>query len=153
VNPLWGGAGGVIQVSNLGFQGEPEYEGIQNIDSMSKDILEKERSVRKMFLREHSLQVRDHLGRAIGLAQHAWSVSFLEAVNLLSAVDVGLDLGLVEVPGLIAETPFDLMRRLQPAHVVMRDMEAKQGGLDSPEIDQVRASILRRLFAGARVLS
>jgi protein arginine kinase len=152
LSPLWGGAGGLIQVSNLGRQGKPEIETIQEIEDISRGIIEKERSVRKMFMRENPIQVRDHIGRALGLAQHAWNMSFPESVNLLSAAEVGLALGLVDIPGLGAQTPFDLMRRLQPAHVVMKHMEAKQGGLESPEIDQVRAQVLREVFCGACVL-
>jgi hypothetical protein len=63
-----------------------------------------------------------------------------------------LELGLVDIPGLGMETPFDLMRRLQPAHVVMEHMDGKQGSLDSPESDQVRAQVMREVFSGACVL-
>lgn len=153
LNPLWGGAGGLIQVSNVGRQGKPEIETIQEIEDISHDIIERERSVRKMFLRENPIQVRDHMGRAIGLAQHAWNMSFSESVNLLSAVEVGLELGLVNVPGLGNENPFDIMRRLQPAHVVMERMDGRLGDLDSPEIDQARAQAMREIFSGACVLS
>jgi protein arginine kinase len=153
LSPLWGGAGGMIQVSNVGRQGKPEIETIQEIEDISRDIIEKERSVRKMFLRENPIQVRDHMGRAIGLAQHAWNMSFSESVNLLSAVEVGLELGLVDLPGLGNESPFDIMRRLQPAHVVMERMDGKVGDLDSPEVDQVRAQLMREIFSGACVLS
>jgi len=45
--------------------------------------------------------------------------SVMEAVNLLSAAQVGLELGLVEVPGLAAKSAFGLMSRLQSAHMVM----------------------------------
>lgn len=153
LSPLWGGAGGIIQVSNLGRQGKPEIETIQEIEDISRDITEKERSVRKMFMRENPIQMKDHTGRALGLAQHAWNVSFAESVNLISAAEVGLELGIVEIPGLKEETPFDLMRRLQPAHVVMKHTETRQSRLDSPEIDQVRAQVLREVFSGACVVS
>lgn len=153
LSPLWGGAGGIIQVSNLGRQGKPEIETIQEIEDISRDVIEKERSVRKMFMRENPIQVRDHIGRALGLAQQAWNMPFPESVNLISAAEVGLELGLVDIPGLAEQTPFDLMRRLQPAHVVMEHMDTKQGSLDSPEIDQVRARMMREVFSGACVLS
>ncbi len=64
--PLWGGAGGVIQVSNLGRQARPEGELLQHIEEVSRGIVEKERSVRKMLLRENPIQTRDHIGRALG---------------------------------------------------------------------------------------
>ena len=107
--------------------------------------------MRKMLLRENPIQTRDHIGRSLGVAQHAWSMSFPEAVNVLSAAQVGLELGLVEVPGLSAESVFDLMTRLQPAHIVVEHMDAKTGCLESPEIDETRARVLREVFAGACV--
>jgi hypothetical protein len=64
---------------------------------------------------------------------------------------VGLELGVVEVPGLAAESAFDLMDRLQLAHIAMECMEAKAGCLESPEVDQARARVLREVFAGASV--
>ena len=151
VTTLWGGAGGVVQVSNLGRQGKPEVEILQQIEAISRGIVEKERSVRKMLLRENPIQARDHIGRSLGVAQHAWSMSFPEAVNVLSAAQVGVEQGLVEVPGLPAESIFDLMTRLQPAHIVMDHLDAKTGCLESPEIDQIRARLLREIFAGACV--
>lgn len=148
---LWGGAGGVVQVSNLGRQGKPETEILQQIEVISRGIVEKERSVRKMLLRENPIQARDHIGRSLGVAQHAWSMSFPEAVNVLSAAQVGLEQGLVEAPGLPAESVFDLMTRLQPAHIVTEHLDARTGSLESPEIDQIRARLLREIFAGAGV--
>ncbi len=151
--PLWGGAGGVVQVSNLGSQGKSENEIIQQIGDICRAMVEKERSVRKMLLRENPLQTRDQIGRALGVGQHAWSVSFHEAVNLVSAAQVGMELGVVEVPGMAAESAFGLMSRLQPAHVVVDNMDGKMGCLQSPEIDECRAALLREVFAGARVLA
>jgi protein arginine kinase len=149
--PLWGGAGGVIQVSNVGRQGKAEGEILQQIEDICGEIVEKERSVRKMLLRENPAQTRDHIGRSLGVAQHAWSVSFPEAVNLLSAAQAGLELGLVDIPGLAAESAFGLMRRLQPAHIVVEHMDARTGSPESPEVDQTRARVLREVFAGADV--
>jgi hypothetical protein len=57
----------------------------------------------------------------------------------------------VEVPGLSAESAFDLASRLQPAHIVTEDMDARAGCLESPEIDQTRARVLREVFASASV--
>ena len=54
-------------------------------------------------------------------------MSFPEAVNLVSAAQVGAGVGLVEVPGLAAESAFGLMSRLQPAHIVIDYMDGKNG--------------------------
>jgi len=151
--PLWGGAGGIIQVSNAGRVGRPEKEILQHVEDISRGIVEKERSVRKMLLRESAVQTRDHIGRALGVAQHSWSMSFPEAVTLVSAGQVGLELGLADIPGMTATSAFGLISRLQPAHIVMEHMDVKTGCLESPEIDEIRARLLREEFAGAHVRS
>jgi protein arginine kinase len=149
--PLWGGAGGVVQISNVARQTGPESEIVAEVENVSRAITEKERSIRKMLLREHPVQARDQIGRALGVAQHAWTMSFQEAVNLISAAHVGLEQGLVEAPGFAAESAFSLMSRLQPAHIVMDHMEAKTDVLESPEIDEIRARVMREVFAGSCV--
>jgi len=148
---VWGGAGGVVQVSNVGRQGKPERETLARIEEVSSEIVEKERSVRKMLFRSNPNQVQDHIGRAIGVAQHARNVSFAEAVNVVSAAAVGMELGLADVPGMYGADAFALLQRLQPAHLIVERMEVNPGNLEDPEIDIVRADVLREIFAGARV--
>jgi protein-arginine kinase len=151
IAPLWGGAGGVVQISNVSRQTGPETEIVAEVEEMSRAIIEKERSIRKMLLREHPVQARDQIGRALGVAQHAWSMSFQETVNLISAAQVGLEQGLVEAPGLAADSAFSLMSRLQPAHIVMDYMDKKTDCLENPEIDQIRARVMREVFAGSSI--
>ena len=85
------------------------------------------------------------------MAQHAWSMSFQEAVNLISAAQVGVEQGLVECPVLAVESAFGLMSRLQPAHIVLDHMDVRTDVLDSPEIDEIRARVMREVFAGSSV--
>lgn len=153
LTPLWGGSGGIVQVSNVGLQGKSEDEILQQIGDICRGIVETERSVRKMLVRENPTQTRDQIGRALGLMQQSWSMSFHESVNLISAAQVGLDLGILEVPGLETDSTFALASRLQPAHIVVDYMDGRVGCLESPEIDEHRARVLRELFAGATVVS
>ena len=149
--PLWGGAGGVVQISNVSRQTGPESEIVLEVEAMARNITAKERSVRKMLMREHPVHAKDQIGRAIGVAQHAWSMSFQEAVNLISAAQVGVEQGLVECPVLAVESAFGLMSRLQPAHIVLDHMDVKTDVLESPEIDEIRARVMREVFAGSSV--
>jgi protein arginine kinase len=151
ITPLWSGAGGVVQVSNVSPQGKPETETLDQVSEVCAGIVERERSVRKMLLRENPIQTRDQIGRSLGTGQQAWSVSFLEAVNLIAAIQAGRELGLVEGTGLTAESAFGLMTKLQPAHIVVDYMDGRTGFLESPEIDEQRARILREMFADSRV--
>jgi protein arginine kinase len=151
ITPLWSGAGGVVQVSNVPPQGKPEIEVLSQVSEVCAGIVERERSVRKMLVRENPIQTRDQIGRSLGTAQQAWSVSFLEAVNLISAIQAGRELGLVQGSGLSSESAFGLMTRLQPAHIVVDYMEGRTGCLESSEIDEQRARILREMFADSGV--
>ena len=153
VSPLWSGAGGVVQVSNMVPQGKPEGEVIAQVSDACTSIVERERSVRKMLLRENRVQTKDQIGRSLGTAQNAWSVSFLEAVNLVAAIQAGRELGLVEGPALKSESAFSLMTRLQPAHMVVEYMDGRTSSLDSPEIDERRARVLRETFADSSIRS
>jgi protein arginine kinase len=153
LTPLWSGAGGVVQVSNVSAQGKPEIEILGQVSEVCAGIVERERSVRKMLLRENPIQTRDQIGRSLGTAQQAWSVSFLEAVNLVSAMQAGRELGLVQGSGLSSESAFSLMTRLQPAHIVVDYMEGRTGCLESLEIEERRAQVLREMFADSSVRS
>ena len=77
----------------------------------------------------------------------------IEAVNLVSAARVGLEMGIVEVPYLPADSAFDYRKRLQPGHLMLERLEAQAGCLESPEIDEVLARVLRNTFVGASVRS
>lgn len=157
--PLWSGAGGVFQVFNRKALGTSEGRIIEAVTRASRDVAEQERTVRKRLLRENPVSVRDHIGRALGVAQNAWSVSSPEALTLVSSIQVGAAMGLVEKPGLdgaeaytsTADSTLSLMRHVQPAHLVIEELGPGFAGLDDPRIDEVRARWLRRTFAGLRV--
>lgn len=149
--PLWSGAGGVFQVFNRKASGTSEGRITEVVARASRDVADQERTVRKRLLRENPVSVRDHIGRALGVAQNAWSVSSAEALTLVSSIQVGVAMGLVEGPGLDADGTLSLMRRIQPAHLVVEELGPGFAGLDDPRIDEVRARWLRRTFAGVRV--
>jgi protein arginine kinase len=151
ISPLWSGAGGVVQVSNVGTQGKPETEVLALVSDVCAGVVETERSVRKMLLRENPVDTRDQIGRALGAAQQAWSMPFLEAVNLISVLQAGRDVGLVAGTGLSSESAFGLMTKLQSAHIVVDYMDGRAGCLESPEIDEKRAQVLREVFADSSV--
>lgn len=153
LSPLWEGAGGFFQVSNRGCQGTSELLMLEAVTEAAHDIEERERSVRKTILREHPVRVRDHIGRALGVSQQAWSTTVGEAVSLVSAVWVGVTMGVLEIPWMSSEAVLALVRRVQPGHIAVEELGAGHGGLDDLRIAEVRARILRETFADVRVCS
>lgn len=149
--PLWSGAGGVFQVFNRSTAGKSEGDFLAAALDLARLLAERERSARKWLFRESPARARDYVGRALGVAQQANLVGVEEGVSLISALQVGADLGLIE-PGLDPQAAFALMRRIQPGHIVVEEIRSAHGGLDEPGIDEVRSRLLREAFAGTRVV-
>jgi protein arginine kinase len=150
LTPLWGGAGGLFQVSNKGGLGIGEMRVTEVVRTASIQLAEKERAVRKRLLREDPARLRDYVGRALGVAQQAWMVGTEEALGLVSAVLAGVEMKLVGLASFTPQTAFRLMQRVQPGHLAIED-GANAVGVDENELDLVRARILRSSFARARV--
>lgn len=146
--PLWEGAGGMFQVFNRETAGRSEGDLMAGALDLSRMLVERERSARKALFRENPARVRDYVGRALGVAQQAWMVTMSEGVSLISALQVGGELGVIQ-PAISPQSAFALMRRIQPGHLVVEEIRAAHGGLEEPAIDEVRARILREAFAEA----
>jgi protein arginine kinase len=151
VVPLWEGAGGLFQIVNRTGPGMTEAQITEAVGTAARQVAEKERSIRKLMLRDNPVRVRDYIGRAVGTAREAWSVNLQEGLSLISALLVGVDLGIVEAPGMNTRAAFELMRRVQPGHLAVEEIRLAFGGLDDPAIDEARALLLRRVFAEARM--
>lgn len=149
--PVWAGAGGVFQVFNRATVGRSEGDLMATGLDLARLLAERERTARKWLFRENPSRARDYVGRALGVAQQAYSVGVEEGVSLISALQMGGDMGLTE-PQFDSQSAFALMRRIQPGHLVVEEIRSAHGGLDEPAMDEVRARILREAFAGTRVL-
>lgn len=144
--PLWESAGGMFQIFNRATSGRNEGELMGAALDTARMVVDRERSARKAVFRENPGRARDYVGRALGVAQQAWVVNMAEGVSLISALQVGGELGITE-PVLSPQAAFALMRRIQPGHIVVEEIRAAHGGLEEPVIDEVRARILRDAFA------
>jgi protein arginine kinase len=151
LTPLWGGAGGLFQVSNRGGLGIAEVRVTELVRTASIQLAERERAVRKRLLREDPARIRDYVGRALGVAQQAWVVGMEEALGLVSTVLAGVDMKLIRLSSFTPHTAFHLMQRIQPGHLAVEQGVVSLPGSDEAELDLVRARILRSSFARARV--
>lgn len=149
--PFWEGTGGVFQVFNRGTTGRSEGDLMATGLGLARLLAERERTTRKWLFRENPGRARDYVGRALGVAQQAYSVGVEEGVSLISALQVGGDMGLTE-PQFDSQSAFAFMRRIQPGHLVVEEIRSAHGGLEEPVIDEVRARLLREFFADTRVL-
>lgn len=104
---------------------------------LSRQIIEQERSSREALLQQSKMQLEDRIFRSYGLLTNARILSTQEAMQLLSDVRLGIDLGLVK--GIEARILQELLVMIRPAHL----QKLMGRDLDAPERDIHRATLIR----------
>lgn len=132
--------GHIFQISNQITLGQKETEIIQNLATVTRQIIEQEEETRKILMSKTPLHLQDRVGRAYGILKNAAVLSSQEALNLLSDLRLGLDLGLLDDIGLEKNRLNELMVASQPAFIQNREGRA----MEDLEKDAARA----RLFHG-----
>jgi len=134
-------SGSIFQISNQTTLGEAEPEIIKRLGSVLSTIVDHEKNARAKLLETDSGKLLDKIGRAFGILQNSHILNSSEAMNLLSLVRLGVDLGLFpeekrsQVDRLFIET--------QPGHL----QYAQKGIIEPEKRDLLRASCLRSEFA------
>ncbi len=147
VRGMWGegteAAGNMFQVSNQITLGRREDEIISHLEQIVLELIEHENNARIRLMNDRSLIVEDHVARAFGILSNARLISSGEALNLLSTLRLGLDLGMLDQ---FSRRQLDtLFISIQPAH--LQKLEAK--ALEPEERDVVRAEMLRDFMDNA----
>jgi protein arginine kinase len=132
--------GNFFQLSNQTTLGKSEVELLDHLGKIVRQVIEYEEQAREVLLKTAELTVADKVWRAYGLLRHARSLSFEEAMNLLSGVRLGV--GLALIPGLSVYTLNKLLIFTQPAHLAA--LEGRPSG--DPELPTVRAAYVRRVL-------
>lgn len=131
--------GNVFQVSNQMTLGEPESDIVERIDKVLLQIIEHEENARLSQMEKKPAVLLNHIGRAYGVLGNSWSISSKEAMNLISFLRLGVDLGVFgATPKSLAD---ELFLRSQPAHLQLAHPLREKLGSD--ERDLFRAQMLR----------
>ncbi|HMO04247.1 MAG TPA: protein arginine kinase [Kiritimatiellia bacterium] len=147
VRGLWGegteAIGNFFQVSNQMTLGEREADIVYNIEQIAREIVEHEKNARARLVEKKELFLKDHIGRAYGILTHAHLLTTKEALDLLSDLRLGVDLGILKSVG--RQTVDELLMTAQPGH--LQKLEGK--ALKPKDRDRVRAKRVReRLSRG-----
>jgi protein arginine kinase len=102
-----------------------------------------ERRAREMLFRKARSLLEDKVWRAYGLLRYSRSVSSKEALSLISAVRLGVGVGLITEPPI--STLNELLIYIQPAHLQMLDGRS----MEPHERDEARASLIRKTLTEA----
>jgi protein arginine kinase len=129
--------GNLFQISNQTTLGEKEEEIITRLNKVIEQIILHENNARLTLQQKKPVTLLDNIGRAYGILRHSHSMASKEALNLLSYLKLGVDLGFfpeecrMQVDELFIET--------QPAHL----QKSTAQKLQAEERDALRASIIR----------
>jgi protein arginine kinase len=135
-------SGSIFQISNQTTLGEAEEDIIKRLQSVLQSIIDHEVNAREKLLETDPHKLQDKIGRAYGILQHSHLLTSSEAMNLLSLLRLGVDLGVFpdETRPLIDR----LFIEAQPGHVQYASGKPE---LETTERDMLRASRLRDEFA------
>lgn len=130
--------GNLVQISNQITLGQSEKEIINNLFSVTRQVIEQENAARQSLLNENREQILDQSWRALGVLKYAHLLSSQEAIQLLSDVRLGFELGLI--PKVERRLVTQLLIIIRPACLQL--LAGKE--LDSRERDQERARQIRK---------
>lgn len=132
--------GDLYQISNQTTLGQSEETVVTYIENYVKQIIGREQSARAQLQKETRNEVEDAVYRAYGILRHARLISVREALNLLSHLRLGVNLGWIDIP-LAAIN--ELMIITQPAHLQALFDKEFDKELDSRSRDVMRAKVIR----------
>jgi protein arginine kinase len=129
--------GNLFQVSNQTTLGEKEDQIIERLSKVIETLIQRENQARTNLLETRRTMLMDQVGRAYGILNYSYSISSKEALNLLSILRLGIDLGFFPEQG---RTIINcLLLDTQPAHL----QHASQQKLAAEERDHLRADTVR----------
>ncbi|MEY2877696.1 MAG: hypothetical protein RLZZ15_76 [Verrucomicrobiota bacterium] len=134
-------SGSIFQISNQTTLGESEADIIKRLGSVLQSIVEHELNAREKLLEADPAKLFDKIGRAYGILQNSHLLSSSEAMNLLSLVRLGIDLGVF--PDAQRCVIDRLFIEAQPGHL----QHAQKGECEPGQRDLLRAARLRAEFA------
>jgi len=130
-------SGNLFQVSNQVSLGRAEEDIIDNIERIINQIISREEATRRNLLARNKEALVDRVWRASGTLKSARIITSNETIALLSAIRLGVDLGIVK--NLDRRMVNELLILTQPAH--LQKLEGR--ALSSNERDMKRAELIR----------
>jgi len=131
-------SGDFYQISNQVTLGLGEREILDLLTRVVPKIVTYEREVREHLIEKDRLRLEDRIWRAYGVLQAARSISSEETMDLLSAVRLGVNLGVLG--NVDIATVNELFILTQPAHL----QRLEKRDLNPGERDATRAQFIRR---------
>ena len=133
--------GNFFQISNQTTLGRSEEELSDHLGKVVRHVIQREQEARRVLWRDAGYIIEDKLWRGYGTLRYARSLTFDEAMNLLSGVRLAV--GLQLITGLSVYTLNKLLIFCQPAHLA----HGEGRSLTEAEADIARARFVRQALA------
>lgn len=133
--------GNLFQVSNGATMGRSEEEVISHLQSVVKQIIEQERLAREKLYNSSRERLEDRVFRAEGILKSSRLMSSEEALNLLSDLKMGVDLGIIN--SVSKKIYYQLLVAIQPAFL---QFSANNKEMTSINRDEKRSEVIRKLL-------
>ncbi|MCT4595388.1 MAG: protein arginine kinase [Anaeromicrobium sp.] len=88
--------GNIYQISNQLTLGRSEKEIIENLKHVTKQIIQKEREIRKRLLTDDRIQLEDKIYRSLGILNYARVLQEVECMKLISNLRLGIFLDIIK---------------------------------------------------------
>lgn len=132
--------GHLYQISNQVTLGLTEEEIISNISDVTMQIIQNERSARQMLMNSKRIELEDKIFRSYGILKSARLMSRGEAMQLISNIKLGINLGLIENNNM--EILNELIALIQPG--CLQKYYSKE--LSENDRDIKRAQLIREML-------
>lgn len=110
--------GDLYQISNQNSLGMTEKEILLNVKAVTKGVIKRERELRKMLFENDNPAIKDKIMRSYGVLKYAEKIDVREAMQLLSVIRLGADMGIIK--DLEIEKINNLIKNIHPA--LLRDV-------------------------------
>ncbi|MCL2398549.1 MAG: protein arginine kinase [Defluviitaleaceae bacterium] len=138
--------GGIFQISNQVTLGKSEQDIIQGVQSVAKNLIDKELWLRDKMMDKHRLDIENNIFRSYGILTYGRKATVKEAMDMLSEIRLGYALGILDLPKPYKNI-YQIMMEIQPGHLLWVAEETVGKILNETEQDIMRADHLRRNFS------
>ena len=133
--------GGIYQLSNQVSLGLTESGAVDNLYSVTNQLIEYERDAVKELVND--IYVKDSVFRSLGILKYSRLITREEAMSCLSDVRLGVAGGIVDCKVPSTDVFNRLLVDIQPATIVINHNCSAE---NEPEIEEIRSEILRKEF-------
>jgi protein arginine kinase len=129
--------GSLYQISNQITLGSKEEDLIEKISDIAQQIIDQEKAARAKLKKDILTIIADKVWRCYAILKHAYLISLPEALDRISTVRLGVDLGFL--PHIPLEVLNHLWVEVQPANLQIMYGETPEG----MPLDEKRANHIR----------